>query len=462
MPGEWTQHCLCAAEQACSPATAIGTEPQHKAAAPAATNPLPGGSNHEDGSAGHVRHMAPAGPTEQEDASREALALADDMDMDTVMGGQDALHQTEPDQLLSPAVPIPTKQAQTQQPPDAATAAASEDAAGRSMLASVSAVSRSAQPADCAPAMAAPELRHNKTQAQTDAPATAPFTAPKPTSVVNAPDPRHNETRAALSAVPAKAHSGTQAALSGTHPHSSHQAVFTQQIPECKDSIDLAEAVHSSQQAVSGNAQHGQSGNDQSTVKALHSSQQAVPGDAQQSQPGISQTAAKAVHSSQQALPGVAQQSRANTIQTAAKAVHSSQQVMSSDAQHGQNGIHQMAAKVMYSSTPGQEAKPTALQRRTSNQIANKNSRKAVDGSPAEGTRMSLRSRTQGPDQKRRKTNGGRADRSRRAPASSRAGVYATRYGQQNQHLDCESLGISGAVLRLAVMLAIFPSVLTQ
>ena len=400
---KWIQHCLCAAEQPCSPATDIGTEPQHKASAPAT---MPGASSHEGGSAGHVRYMAPAGPTE--DTSRDARALADDM-MDTDMGVQDALHQAEPDQILSPTVPVPEQQAQSQRGLDADTTAASDNVGGRPMLASVSAVPCSAQPADGAPVRAAPselqqaqvastvsgvsepaaaqaaakpdaeeaalatapstaptptavmpvfQLRDNETQAQRDALATAPLTASKPASAMHAPELRQDLLQAEPSAVPAKAHSHAAAAASGTQPHSS---------------------------------------------------QQAVPCNAPQSQDGAKQTAAKAVHSSQQAGSSDAQRTQNGSHQTAAKAVHST-------AEH--------------STAPGQEAKPTASHRRTSQQTASKSSRKAVDSSPVEGTRMSLRSHTQGPDQKRRKTDRPRADRSRRARASARAGAYATRYSQ--------------------------------
>lgn len=69
-----------------------------------------------------------------------------------------------------------------------------------------------------------------------------------------------------------------------------------------------------------------------------------------------------------------------------------------------------------------------ASHRRPVSHVASKNSRKVSDDGQSVRTRMSLRSQTQVPDQKKRKVGGGRADRSRRERASSGwASAYATR-----------------------------------
>ncbi len=74
-----------------------------------------------------------------------------------------------------------------------------------------------------------------------------------------------------------------------------------------------------------------------------------------------------------------------------------------------------------------QTAVPVAAShRRSGQQAGGKNSRRRVDDSQAGRTRMSLRSQTQVPSQ-RRKVGGSRADRSRAARSSGPANGYATR-----------------------------------
>ena len=75
-----------------------------------------------------------------------------------------------------------------------------------------------------------------------------------------------------------------------------------------------------------------------------------------------------------------------------------------------------------------QAAVPVAAShRRSGQQAGGKNSRRRADDRQAGRTRMSLRSQTQVPSQKRRKVGGGRSDRSRPARSSGPANGYATR-----------------------------------
>ena len=75
-----------------------------------------------------------------------------------------------------------------------------------------------------------------------------------------------------------------------------------------------------------------------------------------------------------------------------------------------------------------QAASPVAASnRRSGQQAGGKNSRRRADDRQTGRTRMSLRSQTQVPSQKRRKVGGSRADRSRPARSSGPANGYATR-----------------------------------
>ncbi|KAA6429743.1 MAG: hypothetical protein FRX49_00176 [Trebouxia sp. A1-2] len=75
-----------------------------------------------------------------------------------------------------------------------------------------------------------------------------------------------------------------------------------------------------------------------------------------------------------------------------------------------------------------QAAVPVAAShRRSGQQVGGKNSRRRADDRQTGHTRMSLRSQTQVPSQKRRKVGGSRTDRSRAARSSGPANGYATR-----------------------------------
>ncbi len=75
-----------------------------------------------------------------------------------------------------------------------------------------------------------------------------------------------------------------------------------------------------------------------------------------------------------------------------------------------------------------QAAVPVAAShRRSGQQVGGRNSRRRADDRQTGRTRMSLRSQTQVPSQKRRKVGGSRADRSRAAQSSGPANGYATR-----------------------------------
>ena len=79
-----------------------------------------------------------------------------------------------------------------------------------------------------------------------------------------------------------------------------------------------------------------------------------------------------------------------------------------------------------------QAAVSAALHRRSVSHVGTKSSRRGGNDRHAARTRMSLRSQTQVPIQKRRKGGNGRADRRRSERPSGRASGYATRQAYQN------------------------------
>lgn len=91
-----------------------------------------------------------------------------------------------------------------------------------------------------------------------------------------------------------------------------------------------------------------------------------------------------------------------------------------------------------------QAAVPVAgSHRRSGHQAGGKNSRRRADDRQTGRTRMSLRSQTQVPSQKRRKVGGSRADRSRGARPSGPANGYATRQASTEIKVKLHSTQLS-------------------
>ena len=101
---------------------------------------------------------------------------------------------------------------------------------------------------------------------------------------------------------------------------------------------------------------------------------------------------------------------------------------MSAQSNHDMTAATQSPVTTPAVDAEHQAAVPVAAShRRSGHQAGGKNSRRRGDDRQTGRTRMSLRSQTQAPSQKRRKMGGSRADRSRAARSSGPANGYATR-----------------------------------
>ena len=103
-------------------------------------------------------------------------------------------------------------------------------------------------------------------------------------------------------------------------------------------------------------------------------------------------------------------------------------ETMSAQSNHDMTAVTESPVTIPAMDAEHQGAAPVAAShRRSGQQVGGKNSRRRADDRQAGRTRMSLRSQTQVPSQKRRKVGGGRSDRSRAARSSGPANGYATR-----------------------------------
>ncbi len=103
-------------------------------------------------------------------------------------------------------------------------------------------------------------------------------------------------------------------------------------------------------------------------------------------------------------------------------------ETMSAQSNHEMTAVTESPVTTPAMDAEQQAAVPMAAShRRSGQQAGGKNSRRRADDRQTGRTRMSLRSQTQLPSQKRRKVGGSRADRSRAARSSGPANGYATR-----------------------------------
>ncbi len=103
-------------------------------------------------------------------------------------------------------------------------------------------------------------------------------------------------------------------------------------------------------------------------------------------------------------------------------------ETMSAQSNHDVTAVTESPVIIPAMDAEHQAAVPVAAShRRSGQQVGGKNSRRRADDRQTGRTRMSLRSQTQVPSQKRRKVGGSRSDRSRAARSSGPANGYATR-----------------------------------
>ena len=105
---------------------------------------------------------------------------------------------------------------------------------------------------------------------------------------------------------------------------------------------------------------------------------------------------------------------------------------MSVDSDHEVAAATELPVRAPNRDARHQAAVSAALHRRSVSHVGTKSSRRGGNDRHAARTRMSLRSQTQVPIQKRRKGANGRADRRRSERPSGRASGYATRQAYQN------------------------------
>ncbi|KAL0039557.1 hypothetical protein WJX77_001705 [Trebouxia sp. C0004] len=107
---------------------------------------------------------------------------------------------------------------------------------------------------------------------------------------------------------------------------------------------------------------------------------------------------------------------------------HQTAETMSGQSNYDMTAVSDSPVTTPAMDAEHQAAVPVAASRRRSEQqLGGKNSRRRADDRQTGRTRMSLRSQTQVPNQKRRKVGGSRADRGRAAQTSGPANGYATR-----------------------------------
>ena len=103
-------------------------------------------------------------------------------------------------------------------------------------------------------------------------------------------------------------------------------------------------------------------------------------------------------------------------------------ETLSAQSNHDMTAVSESPVTTPAMDAEHQAAVPVAASnRRSGQQAGGKNSRRRADDRQTGRTRMSLRSQTQVPSQKRRKVGGSRADRSRPSRPSGLANGYATR-----------------------------------
>ena len=103
-------------------------------------------------------------------------------------------------------------------------------------------------------------------------------------------------------------------------------------------------------------------------------------------------------------------------------------ETMSAESNHDRTAVTESPVTIPAMDAEHQALVPVAAShRRSGQQAGGKSSRRRADDRQTGHTRMSLRSQTQVPTQKRRKVGGTRADRSRAARSSGPANGYATR-----------------------------------